>query len=85
MNSVVMKFIEAMSIKLPFDDRDMLKAIEVGRQIALHEVKDNMVGMSVNGTLQNILTEQKLKELINGYKPVNIEDVREVCKEKRIR
>ena len=50
---------------LPYNDADLKLAIEFGKQLVLSELKEKMVAMNVNGTMQNIITEEQLKEVEN--------------------
>lgn len=46
-------------------EKDLREAIKLGEQLMLERIESLMIGMNVNGTLQLVLTEQKLKEIMN--------------------
>lgn len=60
----VTKFLTKKKWAAPYTEADLKDAIKFGRQLALEEIKASMVGMVVNGTVKNVLTEEKLTELM---------------------
>lgn len=63
MNKKIEDFLKMKEWSLPYNQKDLHEAIQLGKQLALEEVKRSMVGMNVNGTMQSVLTEIKFKEL----------------------
>jgi uncharacterized membrane protein YraQ (UPF0718 family) len=59
------KFLTRKKYSSPYTEEDLKDAIKLGKEIMLERVKWLMVGMVVNGTMQSVLTEQKLKDLTN--------------------
>jgi hypothetical protein len=57
------QYIEMLQYCLPYDNNDIVKAIEFGRQLALLEVKSKLTGMVVNGTVKGVVTEEQLEKL----------------------
>jgi hypothetical protein len=62
------EFIQNISYSEPYTKEDLLKAIDFGRQSVLEEVELLMVGHAINGVCQNVLTEDKYKELLSKSK-----------------
>lgn len=60
------KFLTMKKWARPYTELDLKDAIKLGEQLMLKRVKESMIGMVVNGTMQSVLTEQKLKDLTNG-------------------
>lgn len=60
----VTKFLTMKKWSSPYTEKDLKDAIELGKQLLTEEIKTAMIGMVVNGTVQLVLTENKLKELL---------------------
>ena len=58
------EFLNNVEFTQPYNKKDLEDAIELGRQMALEEVRLGMIGMSVNGILQSVLTEEKFNKIL---------------------
>lgn len=59
----IKEFKEKLNYCLPYTEKDLDEAIKLGYNLALAEIKSKMVGMSVNGVIQTVLTKEKLEEI----------------------
>lgn len=59
----ILAFLTMKRYSSPFNEKDLIDAIEFGKTLCMEGVKELMVGMVVNGTMQTVLLEEKLKEL----------------------
>jgi hypothetical protein len=64
-NKSILAFLAMKRYCIPFTEKDLIDAINLGKQLALQHVEEVMIGIPINGVVQSILTEEKLKELID--------------------
>ena len=64
-NKAKLAFLTMKRYSNPFTEKDLIDAIKFGEQLMLEKVEESMIGMNVNGIVQLVLTEQKLKDLTN--------------------
>lgn len=61
----ILAFLAMKRYSAPYNEKDLLDAIEFGKQLLTKDIEDGMIGRVVNGTMQSVLTEEKLKEILN--------------------
>lgn len=59
----ILAFLAMKRYSSPFNEKDLIDAIEFGKNLLTKDIECAMVGRVVNGTVQNVLTEDKFKEL----------------------
>lgn len=60
----ILAYLAMKRYSFPYTEKDLIEAINFGKQLLTEEIKDAMIGMNVNGTCQSVLTEAKFKEIL---------------------
>lgn len=60
----ILAFLAMKRYSTPYTEKDLIEAIEFGKNLLTEEIKYAMIGMSVNGVCQSVLTEDKLQEIL---------------------
>ena len=66
MDDKVIKFLESKKWSLPYNESDLLDAIQLGRDLTIEEIRGKLIGIPVNGVIQSVLLEEAFKEITNG-------------------
>lgn len=67
-NKALEDLIKELEYSLPYKEKDLKLAFALGRLLAVEQIERMIIGMNVNGTINGVVNERQIKELVSQYK-----------------